>query len=319
MFLKVFVKKAMVQCVSMSPKDRKMKSNEAHFTVTDETQPHGRPARRRKPCCLNLIVILGLFICLLLSAPIMIPMRTNILLLGIDRTPQGSVAGRSDTMILMSVQSPDTEINMLSIPRDLWVTISGVGENRINAAHLFAENEQPGTGPAAAMETVRLNFGVNVDYYFRIQFEGLRAFADALGGIPLELDSTMGKFPPGEYLLDGETALAFVRDRSGGDDFFRMGHAQVFLQATLKHAFDPRTWPRLPGAFLSIQQYIDSNIPFWQMPRLLIAFARNGIEGIEMRSIDRTMVEGMTTAEGAQVLLPDWSAINPLLLELFDQ
>ncbi len=208
---------------------------------------------------------------------------------------------------------------MLSIPRDLWVIVPGVGENRINAAHLFAENEQPGTGPTAAMETVRLNFGVDVDYYMRIQFEGLQAFVDALGGIPLELDSTMGKFPPGEYLLDGETALAFVRDRSGGDDFFRMGHAQVFLQATLKHALDPRTWPRLPAAFFAMQKFVDSNIPIWQMPRLLVAFARTGIEGIEMRSIDRTMVQGTTTAEGAQVLLPDWSAINPLLLELFGQ
>ena len=246
-------------------------------------------------------------------------MHSNILLLGIDRAPQGSVVGRSDTMILMSLQTPKAAISMLSVPRDLWVTIPGVGENRINAAHLFAENEQPGTGPSASMETVRLNFNVDVDYYFRIQFEGLRAFADSLGGIPLELDSPMGKFPAGEYLLDGETALAFVRDRSGGDDFYRMGHAQVFLRATMSHMLYPGTWSRLPGAFFSIQKYIDSNIPFWQMPRLLIAFARTGIEGIDMRSIDRTMVQGTTTSAGAQVLIPDWPVINPLLLELFDQ
>lgn len=285
----------------------------------DQTQPHARPGRRRRSCCLNWVIILGIFICLILTAPILIPMRTNILLLGIDRTPQGSVTGRSDTMILMSVQPTKGDIAMLSIPRDLWVTIPGAGENRINAAHLFAENNQPGTGPSAAIATVRLNFGVDVDYYVRIQFEGLRVFTDELGGIPLELESTMGKFPPGKYLLDGGTALAFVRDRSGGDDFFRIGHAQVFLKATLKHVLDPGTWPRLPGAFFAMQEFVDSNIPIWQMPRLLVAFARSGIERIDMRSIDRTMVQGTTTAEGAQVLLPDWSAINPLLLELFDQ
>lgn len=310
---------AVVQCVSMSINTSHTKSNLVQPVHRDQTQPHVRPARRRRSCCLSVIVLLGFFICLVLAAPILIPIRTNILLLGIDRTPQGSVAGRSDTLILMSVQPTKGEIAMLSIPRDLWVTIPGVGENRINAAHLYAENDQPGTGPMAALETVQQNFGVDVDYYARIQFEGLRAFADSLGGIPLELDSTMGKFPPGEYLLDGENALAFVRDRSGGDDFFRMGHAQVFLRAALNHVLDPRTWPRLPAAFLATQEFVNSNVPIWQMPRLLVAFARTGIEGIDMRSIDRTMVTGTTTAEGAQVLLPDWSAINPILLELFDQ
>jgi LCP family protein required for cell wall assembly len=309
----------MVQSVSMSISDSNFISPDRSLDSMNETQPHVKPARRRRSCCSIVMVILGVFLCLGLAGVLLIPSHTNILLLGIDRTPQGSVAGRSDTMILMSVQPADAQINMLSIPRDLWVAIPGVGENRINAAHLFAENEQPGTGPAAALETVHLNFGVDVDYYVRIQFEGIQVFVDALGGIPLELDSTMGKFPPGEYLLDGETALAFVRDRSGGDDFFRMEHAQVFLRAVMEHMLDPRVWVNLPEAIFSSQKYIDSNIPIWQIPPLLITFARTGIEGIDMRSIDRTMVQGTTTPEGAQVLLPNWTAIHTLLLELFDQ
>jgi len=308
-----------VQCVSMSKNIQESTLHGTSSLTMDETRPHRAGRQRRKSCCLTLIVVPGFFLCLALAVPLLIPMRTNILLLGIDRTPQGSVVGRSDTLILTSIQPTKGEIVMLSIPRDLWVTIPGVGENRINAAHLFAENDQPGTGPAAALDTVQHNFGVDVDYYVRIQFEGLRTFVDALGGITLELDSVMGKFPPGEYLLDGETALAFVRDRSGGDDFFRMGHAQIFMRATLKQLLDPRVWPRLPGAFFAMQDFVDCNVPIWQMPRLLVALARTGVEGIEMRSIDRTMVTGTTTAEGAQVLLPDWSAINPLLLELFDQ
>jgi LCP family protein required for cell wall assembly len=284
----------------------------------EETRPHSRPAKR-PPILVRLLMIGSVFVCFTLASMVLIPARTNILLLGIDRTPEGSVAGRSDTMILMSVQSPDVEINMLSIPRDLWVTIPGMGENRINAAHLFAEMELPGDGPVAAIDTVEYNFGVPVRFYLRIQFEGLRDFTDALGGIPLELDTTMGKFPPGSYLLDGETALAFVRDRSGGDDFFRMEHAQVFLRAVMTHMLNPETWPRLPGAFLALRESVDGDIPIWFWPRLLFALANTGIDGIEMRSIDRTMVTGTTTNEGAQVLLPDWSKINPLLIELFDR
>ena len=273
--------------------------------------------RRPRSGCLRVAILLGGFILLTMTVVSLMPLRTTILILGIDRTPSGTVVGRSDSMILMRVAPSKPTIGMLSIPRDLWVTIPGEGENRINTAHFFAENEEPGSGPSAAVETVRLNFGVDVDHYIRIQFEGLIRFVDGLGGIPIELAYSTSKFSAGPHHLDGETALAFVRDRTGGDDFVRMSQGQLFIRATLKHMLDPRTWPRIPGALIGLLRFVDSNIPPWKWIGILTAYLRVGADGIEMVSIDRSMVQGVITENGAQVLLPNWPAIKPLLLEWF--
>lgn len=222
-------------------------------------------------------------------------------------------------MILTTVVPPQPYVGMLSIPRDLWVNIPGNGENRINTAHFFAEAEKTGSGPAAAVITVHENFGVDVDAFVRFNFEGLISVVDALGGVPIELEISTGGLSPGVHVLDGESALAFVRDREGSDDFFRMAHGQIFVKALLSKMSDPRVWPRLPGAFMSLLSHVDTDLAPWVWPRLLVAVLRSGPGGIDARIISREMVQGFTTADGAQVLAPDWSRINPVLYEMFAQ
>src|SRR5512143_2909425 len=104
---------------------------------------------------LVLLILIGL------GAYFLAPLRTNVLIMGIDRPPEGTAISRTDTLILMTVAPLKPYVGMLSIPRDLWVKIPGVGENRINTAHFFAEAQQKGAGPAAAMQTIRQNFGVD--------------------------------------------------------------------------------------------------------------------------------------------------------------
>jgi LCP family protein required for cell wall assembly len=241
------------------------------------------------------------------------------LLLGIDRSPKGTNLGRSDTMILTTVVPLQPYVGMLSIPRDLWVSIPGNGENRINTAHFFAEAEKTGLGPGAAMRTVYENFGVEVDAYVSFNFEGLISVVDALGGVPVELERATGGLSPGVHVLDGESALAFVRNREGSDDFFRMAQGHIFINALIRKVSDLHVWPRLPGAFLSLIQHVDTDVAPWIWPRLLVAILRSGPDGIDARIISREMVQGFTTTEGAQVLAPDWSLINPLLFEMFAQ
>ena len=89
------------------------------------------------------------------------------LILGIDRVPDGTWAGRSDTMILASLPPGLPLFSLLSIPRDLWVVTPANGENRINTAHYFAELEKPDTGMAAAGQVVENNLGVNVNHVIR--------------------------------------------------------------------------------------------------------------------------------------------------------
>lgn len=280
----------------------------------EETQP---TRRRRRPGS-KLLLLLFLAAALLVAMGL-VPGRTNVLLLGIDRTPAGSVAGRSDTMMLFTFQPLRPYVGVLSIPRDLWVNIPGVGSNRINTAHFFAESAQAGTGPAAAAETVQTNFGVDVDYTIRVQFEDLVGLVDALGGVVIELPEASSGLPAGEHRLDGTQALAFVRDRAASDDFSRMARGQLFLKGLIKSSIAPSSWPRWPLAAAELASAIETDVPFWIWPRLLMATARVGVDGIDSRVLQRGQVVGMVTADGAQVLQPNWVEINPILLELFGQ
>jgi LCP family protein required for cell wall assembly len=271
-----------------------------------------RPRKRRS----RAVAKLWIFVIVFLAAYLLAPFNTNILILGLDRVPEGTYLGRSDTIIVAGIRPLSGEVRMLSIPRDLWVPIPGYGEQRINAAHYFAEANQAGGGPAAAAETIEFNFGIPIHYYVRFRLEGFAGVVDAFGGIDISLDAPTGKYPAGDYHFNGEEALAFVRDRTG-DDFFRMQHGQIFVRAGLRKLINPLTWLRLPGTLIALGRAIDHNVPAWQLPRLGLAALRAGPEGIDTRSLDRTMASGYTTADGAAVLLPYWPAITPMVDEMF--
>lgn len=285
--------------------------------------PQPKPRRRSGGCCgcLTTLVLPGiLLVFILLAAYFLAPLRTNLLVLGIDRTPDGSAVGRSDTIILMSVIPLKPDVNMLSIPRDLWVNIPGVGENRINTAHFFAEAAQPGSGPEAAVQTVEQNFGVKVPYYVRIRFDTFLRVIDAFGGVTVDLPTDMAGLPAGRHHLNGEQALAFVRDRQGADDFFRMSHGQLLVRALIRQSLTPETWQRFPDIAQAVIETVDTNLPFWQLPRLGLAVLRAGMfDGINSQTIQREMTVPTVTSGGAQVLLPQWDAIRPLVQELFGQ
>ena len=251
------------------------------------------------------------------AAYLLAPARTTFLVLGIDRVPDGSAVGRSDTMILVSVTPLRPDVRMLSIPRDLWVNIPGVGENRINTAHFFAEASQAGSGPAAALDTVQQNFDLDVPYYVRVQFDGFMRVVDAMGGVTISLPEDMAGYTAGEHHLNSEQALAFVRDRQGADDFFRMTHGQILIRSVIRQLLTPSAWIHLPAVMDVASQSITTNIPVWLWPRLGLAIVRAGGDGIDSRTIEREMVMPFTTSGGAQVLQPNWELINPLVDEMF--
>jgi len=268
----------------------------------------GKKKRSRGCGCFSLILIVLLLYCFL-------PIRTQFVLLGIDRAPQGTMAGRSDTNMIVSVDPLFPTVKILSIPRDLWVPIPGFGENRINAAHFFAEAQQPGTGPQKTLETINVNFRMNLHYYVRINLEGLPGLIDAMGGISLNLPENMAGYPAGMYTLNGEQALAFVRSRSDGDDFFRIRQGQLFITAFVRQLLTPTAWSRLPQIMAALPAAADTNLPLWQFPRLLIALWRASYSGVESFTIDRSLVIPTITAEEAQILLPNWDLILPYIKE----
>ncbi|MBM3121432.1 MAG: hypothetical protein FJZ97_04520 [Chloroflexi bacterium] len=288
----------------------------------DDTQPTPRapaapmpePRPRR-----HLAILAGVLLGAAVSLALLGPWRTTVLLLGVDRAPQGTLVARSDTMILLTSLPPTAYVGMLSLPRDLWVSVPGVGPARINTAHFYGESMAAGGGPPLAVQTVSEAFGLTIDGYARLTFSGIVEFVDALGGIVIDLPSAMSGYAAGEHRLDGTEALAFVRDRAGSDDFSRMQRAQLFLRAVLRQTANPLTWPRLPIATAALLRSFDSNLPPWEWPRLALAVLRAGPDGIDGRTMTRAMVRPFTTDQGAQVLDPNWESINPVLMEMFGQ
>jgi len=276
-----------------------------------DSKPY-RPKRRRKGC-LTLILIAALA-----AVYLFLPSRHTIVILGIDRAFENTSIGRSDTNILLSVKPLPGTVSVLSIPRDLWVTIPGYGENRINTAHFYGEEERAGHGPELSVTTMEQNFGIQIDHYLRIQLEQFPQVVDAMGGVELKLDTNMAGYSAGTHHLNGAQSLAFVRDRAGTDDFFRMAQGQVFLTSFIRTLLKPTIWLNAPDILLAMVQTIDTDVPLWQMPRLAVAALRAFFfEKIDFVIIQREFVVPWVTSAGAQVLLPDWAKIQPLLQEEF--
>lgn len=245
------------------------------------------------------------------------PFRINILILGIDPNDQHSAQGRSDTMILTTLPPVSPYLHMLSIPRDLWVNIPGHGQNRINTAHYFAEVAKPGSGPQAAAEVVEQNFNVPVSYTLRIQVEGFKKIVDAMGGVTVNLPTDMSGYTAGVHHLDSRQALTLVRDRKGSDDFFRQERGQIFIKGAVRQMLNPLHWWRIPGVTLAFAQSISTNIPVFLWPRIGYSVLFSGVVGFDTHSLDHNMVNGWITDAGADVLLPNWERINPLVEKLF--
>jgi polyisoprenyl-teichoic acid--peptidoglycan teichoic acid transferase len=283
--------------------------------------PAQRPPRRRRRSnnlgCLSCVTPILVLVLALLAVYLLFPLRTNLLVMGVDRVPEGTALGRTDTIIMMSIIPLQPEINMLSIPRDLWLDIPNVGPNRINTAHFFAEGEQTGSGPRALQQTIQNNFGVRFSYYVRLRFDGFVSIVDAMGGVTVELAEPMSGYDAGTHRLNGEQALAFTRDRAGTDDFFRMSRGQLMIKAMLRQMTRPATWPRLPAVAMAGLQAMDTNLPLWHWPRIGFAMLRSGSDGIDNRTISREMVLPFTTDGGAQVLAPNWDQIRPVVREMF--
>lgn len=281
-------------------------------------KPRYQGRKRVSPYGLSCLLFILIFLGAVVGLYIFAPGDTNILVLGLDRSiEEGKWLSRSDTIILTNVKMTQAGVKMLSIPRDLWVGIPGYGENRINTAHYFGEVYDPGSGPSSAIATIEANFGVPIDHYVRVKLEEFPRLIDAMGGITVILEEPMGGLDAGTHQLNGTEALAFVRDRAGTDDFYRMGQAQHFIQMLAYQLKQPKTWFRLPQVVGVAQGMVDTDIPFWQWGRYGFALLRAYPENVVSETLPRSMAAPYITSQGANVLLPDWNQIWPLVQEMF--
>ncbi|MDP3894956.1 LCP family protein, partial [Nocardioides sp.] len=172
----------------------------------------------------------------------------NILLMGTDRRSDEPTTGtearaatwvpgaqRSDAMLLLHIDGDREGASVVSLPRDSWVTVPGYGENKINAAFSFG-------GPSLAVETVETLTGVRIDHLAVIDWDGIRALTDELGGVTVTVPETVHDsardvtWAAGEHHLDGQDALDYVGQRYGlpGGDLDRASRQQNFLRTLME-------------------------------------------------------------------------------------
>ena len=167
--------------------------------------------------------------------------RVTLLVMGLDRRQGESILTRTDTMLLLSIDSRTDSAAMISIPRDLLVDIAGYRPHRINAAFLLGAQEGgEARGAELAMQTVETNLGVQVDHYVLLDFDTVQTLIDSVGGVDVVVPKTINDptYPDGNYgfdplyieagnhLFDGEVALKYMRSRHGNSDFDRAARQQ---------------------------------------------------------------------------------------------
>ena len=141
-------------------------------------------------------------------------------------------AQRSDTLMLVHLDPDEDLAYTVSIPRDSWVPIPGHGSAKINASFSWG-------GPALLVQTVEKLTGVRVDHFGIIDWHGFRSLTDEVGGVPITIEEDSYDsaqrlhFKAGAYIMNGEDALAYVRQRHGlpGGDLDRIERQQQFLRS----------------------------------------------------------------------------------------
>ena len=154
----------------------------------------------------------------------------HILLIGEDARP-GEDRGRSDAMLLCSIDTAAKKLTVTSFLRDLYVTIPGFTDHKLNSAYAWG-------GMKLLSETILLNFGIEIDACFAVDFRAFETVIDSLGGVDIFLTDEEAAYlscPQGMTRLDGSKALMYARIRSiGQGDFGRTDRQRKLLQVMIE-------------------------------------------------------------------------------------
>ena len=251
--------------------------------------------------------------------------RVNILLVGVDSGP-GRDHALTDTMLVLSIDT-DGSSAMISVPRDL---VNAPLPNhqpypeKLNSL-LQTANALPDAYPLGGVATLKATIGellgVPIHYIAAIDMAGFKRVVDAIGGVEMNLarpveDPSIGwSIPAGPIVMNGDTALRFVRARHavGDDDFVRAGRQQQLLTAVREKLTRTNLLTALPGLLDAVKSTIATDVPSDQMPILAQAIQDADIGRLEQAVIEPpTYVTPATGANGAYILIPDLARIREL-------
>lgn len=182
------------------------------------------------------------------------------LVLGVDER-EGDV-GRSDTMIVLTVNPTLQTTKMLSIPRDTYTEMIGKGfKDKINHAYSIG-------GMEMSMNSVENLLGIPIDYVVKVNMESFVDIIDILGGVKvkntLNFNFQGEHFPIGELELDGEKSLKYVRMRYDDPtgDFGRQNRQKQVIQGVLDESLSIKNVWNYKSIFKAVEKNVEMNVPF---------------------------------------------------------
>jgi LCP family protein required for cell wall assembly len=257
----------------------------------------------------------------------------NVLLLGSDQR-FGEPVWRTDVIMIAFLDTTNGRAAVLSLPRDLYVNIPTRGWDRINITDFWGEyTKYPGGGPGLMKKVIADNFGIRVDKYARVNFEGFTRIVDTLGGIDVNvpcaleddfIDATSPtgfrhfKVDAGIQHMNGATALMFVRQRHGSGDISRAQRQQRVLYALRDKVMSPGIVTKIPQLYDQLQSVVTTDFGPLDVPRLVQIGSSIQPGNIRGRVIDETMWYFWTTPDGKSVLVFDKNKVRAAVDDLFN-
>ncbi|WP_125610832.1 LCP family protein [Specibacter cremeus] len=254
----------------------------------------------------------------------------NILLLGSDSrgdsvnmAEQGAASNqRSDTMMWVHVPADRKNVYLMSIMRDTWVDIPGVGEAKINAALAYG-------GVPLVVQTLEGMFKTRLDHVAVVDFEGFKAITDALGGVKVDVPigfkayTSDDTFAKGPQVLNGDKALAFVRERYAfaDGDYQRVRDQQIFLKAVMDTVLTPATMlnpVKVTGLVDQVSPYVSVDKGLDAATLGALAVSLRDVRGGDVKSFTLPTRGTGTSADGQSIVVRDDAAIASIAKALGD-
>ncbi|KYG59440.1 LCP family glycopolymer transferase [Planococcus maritimus] len=183
----------------------------------------------------------------------------SVLLLGVDEREDDR--GRSDTMVVMTINPATESTKMVSIPRDTYTEIVGRGTtDKINHAYAFG-------GIEMSMDTTENLLDIPIDYVVQVNMEGFEDIVDAVDGVAVNNSLAFDGFQEGEIELNGEEALDYVRMRyeDPRGDFGRQDRQKQVIQGVMKKGASINSLWNYKDIFDALGQNVRTNMTFDEM------------------------------------------------------
>lgn len=248
------------------------------------------------------------------------PVRTNFLIVGVDKEEH-----LTDVIMAGSFISTTGQINLISIPRDTYTTLTGqnlsdlrkINKNapnfmKINSIHSYAGKKE---GVNILKNVVQDLLGINIDYYVKVNLNSFKEIVDMIGGVYFDVPKGGLKYSDptqnlkidlkgGYQLLNGSDAEGLVRFRKGyaRQDLQRVEVQQAFIKEFIKQALNKETLLQNLGGFaITVLKYVDSNMGVSELPKYIKV-----IDKINPNNINSTTAPGSPkTINGASYYILD--------------